>query len=87
MRRVTSFEEIEKIGDFYYDENCIHIGIAVPSEQEPGYQFVWIPIAHRHEAPGYWYWSGNRDKPTLKPSLGVDGHWHGYVNAGQLVEA
>lgn len=45
-----------------------------------------------------WHWDGNRDKPTLAPSLGLhrshdgqsvgaDGyHWHGYLRAGVFEE-
>lgn len=39
-----------------------------------------------------WTWDGNRDSPTLKPSIlmrnargGV--HWHGYLSAGTWLQA
>lgn len=32
-----------------------------------------------------WHWDGNRDKPTLTPSVHHVGHWHGYLTAGEWV--
>lgn len=39
----------------------------------------------------YWYWNGDYDKPTLKPSIGVTHHedkgrwrWHGFLTNGRL---
>jgi uncharacterized protein DUF6527 len=29
-----------------------------------------------------WEWDGNRDKPTLTPSVHHVGHWHGWLRAG-----
>ena len=35
-----------------------------------------------------WQWDGNREKPTLSPSIGCgprpDFHWHGYLKAGRF---
>lgn len=43
--------------------------------------------------PGGWTWDGNRDAPTVTPSLGchsTDGkpeyHWHGFLTAGEFKE-
>ena len=34
----------------------------------------------------YWWWNGNRDRPTLKPSIGVPAEppylWHGFLVDG-----
>ncbi len=37
---------------------------------------------------GGWTWNGNREKPTVRPSiLHVEGcKWHGYLTDGQFVE-
>ena len=39
----------------------------------------------------YWHWNGDYDKPTLKPSIGVDSQdkgqnwrWHGFLTNGRL---
>ena len=29
-----------------------------------------------------WEWDGNRESPTLSPSIHQIGHWHGYLRAG-----
>ena len=38
-----------------------------------------------------WTWDGNRDAPTLSPSINCNGKggcgWHGFIKAGKLVEA
>lgn len=34
-----------------------------------------------------WGWNDDRDKPTLIPSIGVRGHWHGWLRDGKLVSA
>lgn len=34
-----------------------------------------------HESPS-WDWDGNRDKPTLSPSVHHVGHWHGWLRNG-----
>ena len=34
-----------------------------------------------------WQWDGNRDAPTLTPSLHWVGVWHGWMRAGELVSA
>lgn len=33
------------------------------------------------------HWDGNIERPTLKPSILVPDHWHGYVRNGVLVTA
>ena len=36
-----------------------------------------------------WEWDGNREKPTLRPSIDGSAHggWHGWLRAGVLIEA
>ena len=34
-----------------------------------------------HESPS-WDWDGNRDAPTLSPSVHHVGHWHGWLRNG-----
>jgi hypothetical protein len=45
-----------------------------------------IPVA----GPNAWHWDGNRDKPTLSPSIKIhqphedgDCDWHGYFRGGE----
>ena len=47
----------------------------------------------RHDPQGQnggtaqWYWNGNREAPTLNPSVNCKGCWHGYIRNGQCVTA
>jgi hypothetical protein len=34
-----------------------------------------------------WQWDGNREAPTLTPSVNVVGRWHGWLREGKLVTA
>jgi hypothetical protein len=34
-----------------------------------------------------WDWDGNREAPTLWPSLHAVGHWHGWLKQGVFVQA
>jgi len=34
-----------------------------------------------------WDWDGNREQPTFSPSINCKGCWHGYIRAGQTVNA
>lgn len=42
-----------------------------------------VPIPDEED----WQWDGNREAPTLTPSLNWVGVWHGYMRAGELVKA
>lgn len=39
-------------------------------------------LAFRPAESPSWEWDGNRDKPTLQPSVHHVGHWHGRLTAG-----
>lgn len=43
-------------------------------------------LAFKPDPSPSWHWDGNREKPTLSPSVHhlIDGktHWHGYLRAG-----
>lgn len=46
----------------------------------------WLALG-REDHPS-WEWDGNRDAPTLWPSVAFkDGHWHGFLRAGMWVQA
>jgi hypothetical protein len=33
-----------------------------------------------------WTWNGNKEKPTLSPSILHENHWHGYLRDGVFEE-
>lgn len=49
---------------------------------------AWLPIrdADSGTAPN-WQWDGNRETPTLAPSILYPDHWHGYLRGGVWVQA
>lgn len=44
-------------------------------------------LAFRPGAPPAWHWDGNREAPTLSPSVHHVGHWHGWLRAGMWLNA
>lgn len=46
-----------------------------------------IPVHKGEKLPGHWLWDGNREKPTLTPSIlaTVGCRWHGYLTNGEFV--
>lgn len=34
----------------------------------------------------HWMWDGNREAPTLVPSVNCSSCWHGYIRAGRCVD-
>lgn len=47
-------------------------------------QLISLPIATGPKQDRYWSWDGNRESPTLQPSIRrLDGcHFHGFLTAG-----
>ena len=39
------------------------------------------------EGRASWEWNGNREAPTLSPSINHVGHWHGWLREGYFVDA
>lgn len=35
----------------------------------------------------YWLWDGNREEPTISPSIDIVGVWHGFIRKGKLETA
>lgn len=44
-------------------------------------------LAFRPAPSPSWEWDGNREAPTLSPSVHHVGHWHGYLRGGFWVQA
>ena len=80
----------EKIGDFFWDlrdgRRSLVVAIPCVSWDKRGLASTWT-IDHKNYSGASWNWDGDEDKPTLSPSLGMGGQWHGWVRAGELVEA
>jgi len=47
-----------------------------------------IPIApNRNPNGSSWQWDGDRDKPTISPSIDCKGCWHGHIKNGVMRDA
>lgn len=90
LRPVEGYTGIQHVGDFYwsYDNvgqlyfNALLPGKAFMGEIED-VAFCSIPVRLEEDSQA-WHWDGNRDRPTLQPSLYLHDHWHGFIRAGRF---
>jgi hypothetical protein len=54
----------------------------LPVEEQHG-DIVNLPLSGDNSKP-VWGWNGDRQYPTLSPSINVIGRWHGYLRNGKL---
>lgn len=84
------------VGAFFWedhDNGLSTMTLIVPDERDPeGITVAGAVVVQKGKtAPeghqgAIWDWNGDRDAPTLSPSLLVHpGGWHGYVRAGELI--
>ena len=101
MRLVTD-QQLTQRGDFYWllpgvddvwygspvPEGCRALIVALPTHNSlrDWDGSLWT-IGYRNTCNAQWSWDGNETSPTLHPSLNWVGYWHGWIRAGQLVEA
>lgn len=90
------FDDITALGDFYINEEGTRFFAAIPSSRpflqkekvQPYWTYISLPIGTKKPAEGpSWQWDGNREKPTLSPSIHAYSHWHGWIRNGEMVEA
>lgn len=90
------FDDINALGDFYINEAGDRIYMAIPTKAPflkkehaaPPWTFISLSIGRQKPSGSpSWEWNGNREKPTLSPSIWTHGHWHGWVRNGEMVEA
>jgi hypothetical protein len=98
LKNLADLEENGKVGDWCFDAEEKNLWFrypisddewakwyGFPREQAPEMNrgdLVRIPIKLGVESN--WQWDGNREAPTLSPSVNVVGRWHGYLRAGKL---
>lgn len=80
------------VGDWAFVDNDTTIFVRLPvpdGHYSNGIHFLPISKESRflNAAGTHWDWDGNREAPTLTPSIlcNVSG-WHGYLTKGVLVE-
>lgn len=93
MRRRTSDEDCERIGDFYWHHSekgrVLILAIPYHNGKRGNKRYIlseWT-IDHKNDSDAQWSWDGNEDKPSLKPSLHAVGIWHGWIKKGEMIEA
>lgn len=73
-----------KPGEWQFANDYTAIWICAP-HTDPMQGLVRIPISPTGSAvPPVWTWDGNKEAPTLTPSIDVIGVWHGWLRAGKL---
>lgn len=85
MAEVRSLDHLVHKGQYCWGKGANGgrtIWIRVPGNDDEGTALARCPV----DSEG-WQWDGNVEKPTLKPSVHVHGHWHGWIRGGFLVEA
>jgi hypothetical protein len=81
-----------KIGEWQFANNYTAIWIHVPNDHLPSDRWlpglVRIPISETgRDITPVWKWDGNKEAPTLTPSIDVHGVWHGFLTNGKLITA
>jgi hypothetical protein len=77
-----------KPGEWEFANDYTAIWIHVPAVDDNLFGLVRIPISPTGSSvPPVWQWDGNKEAPTLSPSINVVNIWHGWLRAGKLVDA
>lgn len=73
---------MEKEGDFCFDAEHEHIYLWLPGRLSPScLQISRVPSSSNR----VWRWDGDKECPTVTPSIHDVGMWHGYLTKGKLV--
>jgi len=89
LDRAGAFHIVEIPGDSFSQPRegpQPYIWLKVPAPGG-GYEHARLPMkpAPPNDVGASWTWDGNRERPTLTPSIHCVGVWHGYLTAGRLV--
>ena len=90
----TAYVDLHELGDFYFSEHDSHLFIVLPRPDVHSGQDICVlrivkdpaALACPENRPR-WLWDGNREAPTLTPSLHIPQAWHGWLKAGLLTDA
>jgi hypothetical protein len=89
---IADLEENGQLGDWCFYNNDADMFLNYPIKSIYAGEPDNIDIVHLYihragtvfERSPSWEWDGNRDAPTLSPSINVINRWHGYLRAGKL---
>jgi hypothetical protein len=76
------FKGITKPGDFCFSPDYKFIYIWIPGVSGP--DALEIALGNP-TGPRVWGWDGNKETPTLTPSIHAPDQWHGWLKSGRLV--
>lgn len=84
------FEENGHLGDWCFVDHDTAIWLNIPyPDDKVVFTSIRLRIRFRKPipSPATWGWNGNKEKPTLEPSINTIGIWHGWLRDGNLVTA
>lgn len=93
LKSLDELVEKGKVGDWSFmkkkDQQLIFIRYprveeAIFGDEARG-EIVNIPLCVSEKIPTCWLWDGNKELPTITPSINVVGQWHGFLTAGKLI--
>lgn len=91
LKDLNDFDTNGKKGDWCFINDDTYIALQFGDDHFTG--TAVLPIKPETNKT-YWEWDGNREAPTLSPSILVWGNgkdqpatWHGYLRAGKLETA
>lgn len=75
------------LGDWCFERDDTYIVIRLPDSEttERGSETSFPIMEGPNLTLVHWGWDGNREAPTLTPSLHWIGVWHGWMRAGEIV--
>jgi len=81
-----------KVGDWYFFSDYRTIVLTYPNAHpqhfEGAIEFVSLPIHtadQTDERKVSWLWDGNKEAPTISPSINVRERWHGWLTKGEII--
>lgn len=87
MNRKAALDEVRAVGDFWWrDMDGEMYLVAIFPGEVPTLNGMTAVRVKGEAKPGSptWKWDGNQDQPTLTPSVNIVGHWHGWIQAGEM---
>ena len=89
---ISDAQEQGRVGAFFFsetedgDQRYLSLVVVIPDHGENHAELASLPLrpATPRNGRASWEWDGNRERPTLSPSLHRPGVWHGYIRAGRL---
>lgn len=91
-RMVSGYDEAQRIGPgaFWYQERANNPDLLDLWMVLPDHEMSRIEVGIGPDAPkSCWQWDGNRQSPTVTPSIrslgGSRAGWHGWLRAGKFM--